>query len=121
VTEHCVLMSEGECAQRCETCARRQGMRFLKDRKGYRFPVVTDPFGRTHVYNAVSLDASNALASLLETGLAAVRVDAETETPHDAADLTRRTRQALQAAASGREVGRAAESTTSGHFFRGVR
>jgi putative protease len=42
VTEHCILMAEGDCGQRCETCKRRSGWRFLRDRR-YSFPIRTDP------------------------------------------------------------------------------
>ncbi len=121
VTEHCVLMAEGPCDRRCGVCARRVGARWLKDRKGYRFPVVTDPLGRTHLYNAVPLDVTGSLVDVLATGVSAVRIDLETESAQEAAETTARVRSALAAAREGIAVQRPAGEFTTGHFFRGVR
>jgi len=121
VTEHCVLMSEGECREKCETCKRRTGWRFLRDRKGYSFPVQTDPTGRSHVFNAVPLDLTHALPELLETGVAALRLDLETERANTAAATVARVRQSLQDALAGRAPeSQDRRGVTSGHFFRGV-
>ena len=65
-------------------CARRARTRWLQDRKGYRFPVVTDVTGRTHVYNSVPLDLVPRLAEVLATGVASLRVDLHTESPAEA-------------------------------------
>ncbi len=78
VTEHCILMSEGECGQRCDSCKRRSGWRFLRDRKGYSFPLRTDSSGRTHIYNSVPLDLTHAFPEVLATGVSALRLDLET-------------------------------------------
>jgi putative protease len=121
VTEHCVLMAQGPCDRRCSSCVRRTGRRWLRDRKGYRFPMVTDALGRTHLYNAVRLDVTASLVEVLETGVRAVRVDLETETADDAVAITRRVRAALGAARSGVQVARPEGDFTTGHFFRGVR
>lgn len=121
VTEHCVLMAEGPCAERCEACDRRRSTRFLVDRKGYRFPVVTDASGRTHLYNSIPLDLTASIAEVLSTSVAAIRVDVEEQRPADAARLVQRAREALQAATAGRTVSKPREPVTSGHFFRGVR
>jgi len=122
VTEHCVLMAEGPCSQRCETCKRRSGWRFLRDRKGYSFPVRTDPTGRSHIFNAVPLDLTSALPELLATGVAALRLDLETEPANRAAAQVARVRQALQDVLAGREPEKSDRSkVTAGHFFRGVK
>ncbi len=121
VTEHCILMAKGPCSQRCETCPRRQGWHFLRDRKGYSFPVRTDSSGRSHIYNSVPLDLSHALPEVLSTGVAAIRLDLETETTNRAAAEVARIRQTLQDVLAGREVPRGdRERVTSGHFFKGV-
>jgi putative protease len=121
VTEHCILMAKGPCSQRCETCPRRKGWHFLRDRKGYSFPVHTDGSGRSHVYNSVPLDLTHALPEVIATGVSALRLDLETETPNRAAAEVARVRQALQDTLAGREPERVdRERVTSGHFFRGV-
>jgi len=121
VTEHCVLMAEGLCKQGCETCARRSKPRFLRDRKGYELPVITDPTGRSHIYNAVPLDLTSALPELLETGVSALRLDLETVPGSIAASWVARVREALRDTLAGREPVTPEKGTvTSGHFFKGV-
>ncbi|MCI8468865.1 MAG: U32 family peptidase, partial [Eggerthellaceae bacterium] len=58
VTEHCLLMSQGPCNEECATCPRRKSPHYLKDRKGFEFPVITDALGRSHLYNSVELDVA---------------------------------------------------------------
>lgn len=122
VTEHCILMAEGPCGERCDSCARRRTPRVLRDRKGYRFPVVTDPTGRSHVYNSVPLDLAHALTELVDAGVSAVRLDLETESAAEAAAEVRRMRSALERACAGIAVDKDRDrERTSGHYFRGVR
>lgn len=122
VTEHCILMAEGPCGERCDTCARRVTPKALRDRKGYRFPVVTDATGRSHIYNSVRLDLSHALPQLLESRLDALRLDLETETAEQAVVEVRRVRSAVELALRGKTPAKRDDvATTSGHYFRGVR
>lgn len=116
VTEHCVLMAEGECSRDCARCSRRTAVRRLRDRKGYEFPVWTDLRGRTHLYNAVPLDLISAMDEIRRTGVAGLRLDLESFSAEEAGSETRRVRQALD----GRSNAPAAGPTTTGHFFRGV-
>ena len=122
VTEHCILMSEGECSRRCATCERRVGRRTLRDRKGYEFPVVTDVTGRSHVYNSVPLDLTSALGEIVSAGVSAVRMDLELETAENAARVVRRFGEVLERVSAGIEPPARDKSaaTTSGHYFRGV-
>ncbi len=122
VTEHCVLMAEGPCNQQCDRCHRRSRWRFLKDSKGYRFPVTTDPAGRSHVFNSVPLDLSRALADVLGTGVRALRLDFVAERPHEAARIVRSMRSRLKDAYTGEPspVETLVEPATGGHFYRGV-
>jgi putative protease len=120
VTEHCVLMAEGECDCGCARCARRRAPRWLKDRKGYRFPVRTDEFGRSHVYNAVPLDLLGSLREVLSTGVRAVRLDLETLSAAEAATGVARARRALAGETLPERHDSSRSSRTTGHFFRGV-
>jgi putative protease len=122
VTEHCVLMAEGDCEQRCGSCDRRAGTRVLRDRKGYEFPVATDVAGRSHLYNSVPLDLSAAVPQIVSAGVSAIRLDLELDGVDVAVHQTRRFKELLERTASGvvpapRDRD---SSTTSGHFFRGV-
>ncbi len=122
VTEHCILMAEGECDERCATCSRRAGTRFLKDRKGYRFPVLTDITGRSHLYNAVPLDLVAVVPQLVEAGVHALRLDFTTESPDEVARITERTRRVIREARPGGSLAEPlVQPATTGHYFRGVR
>ncbi|TDB38866.1 MAG: U32 family peptidase [Actinobacteria bacterium] len=123
VSEHCILQAAGECGTSCATCVRRRSLWWLRDQKGYEFPVRTDSAGRSHVFNAVTLDLSRALDEVVATGVAAVRLEMTTETPAEAASVTAAMVSALRHVASGGTppVEAIAEPATSGHFFRGVR
>lgn len=120
VTEHCLLMSQGPCNRRCDECPRRKSPHYLKDRKGYEMPVVTDCCGRSHLYNAVPLDIVHLVPDLLQVGVGAIMVDAATmNTAETTAAVQRAVRARDLALKSGDSIGRA-QGTTTGHIFRGV-
>ena len=120
--EQCVLQSAGVCGRRCQSCVRRNDWWHLSDQKGYEFPVTTDPSGRSHVLNSVTLDLTRAFDEILAAGIDAVRVDLGDESPARAATVVHAVRSALQAAAEGAPAPAPIDQpTTSGHFFRGVR
>jgi putative protease len=122
VAENCVLAAMGACGRRCETCSRRSRTWELVDRKGYRFPVRTDLRGRTHVYNAVTLDLSRALPELVAARVHAVAVDVTGMRQDKARKIVARVRERLTAAVAGRTADTAQLVTpaTTGHFYRGV-
>ncbi len=123
VSEHCILQAAGECSTSCATCIRRRSLWWLRDQKGYEFPVRTDSAGRSHVFNAVTLDLSRALDEVLATGVAGIRLEMTTETPAEAASVTAAMASVLRQVAGGEvpPTEAIAEPATSGHFFRGVR
>ncbi len=120
VTEHCLLMAEGPCDEACATCKRRRIPHALKDRKGYEFPIRTDAFGRSHLYNAVPLDTSFAIKDLLSAGIGAFLADTTLMTPVEAGKAVKRIRDALERAQAGAEGVAKRPNTTSGHLFRSV-
>lgn len=120
VTEHCLLMSQGPCNQKCANCARRKSPHHLKDRKGYEMTVITDVTGRSHLYNAVSLDIAHLTPELIQAGVSAFMVDT---TLMNVSETTKKVQRAVRARdialKSGDKVSKA-EGATSGHLFRGV-
>ncbi|MCL1797855.1 MAG: U32 family peptidase [Eggerthellaceae bacterium] len=120
VTEHCLLMSQGPCDENCGACQRRKSPHYLKDRKGYEFPVMTDSLGRSHLYNAVEFDAAHTVPELIRAGISAFMVDTTLMTVEE-------TTKAVQRAVRARDIGlktgdrvsKAADKTT-GHLFRGI-
>ncbi len=123
VSEHCILRAVGECSRTCATCVRRRSAWTLRDQKGYEFPVRTDASGRSHVFNAVTLDLGRALDEVLATGVASVRLEMTDESPDRAAEITAAFVSAVACVSAGGEppVRTLVEPATSGHFFRGVR
>ena len=113
-------MSQGPCNQNCASCPRRRSPHYLKDRKGYEMPVVTDCCGRSHVYNAVPLDIAHLVPDLLQVGVGALMVDTTMMNTSETTDAVARAVRARDVAIKhGNAIGRK-EGTTTGHIFRGV-
>lgn len=120
VCEHCLLMSQGPCNERCDECARRKSPHYLKDRKGYEFPVVTDALGRGHVYNSVMLDVAQAVPELIAAGVSALMVDTTLMNVEETtAAVTRAVRARDVAQRDGNALAKM-PGTTSGRLYRGV-
>lgn len=120
VTEHCLLMSQGPCNQECAECARRKSPHFLKDRKGYEMPVITDCTGRSHLYNAVQMDVAHLMPEIIGAGVSTVLVDTTLMNVKETTEKVARAVRARDIAQKdGNKVAKA-EGATSGHLFRGV-
>ena len=120
ITEHCLLMSQGPCNGRCETCPRRSVAHRLVDRKGFEFPVVTDMLGRSHLYNGVQLDIAQNIVDLVDIGVDAVMVDTTLMDKKNASDAVGRALRACELAISEHRATGKRSGTTTGHLFRGV-
>ena len=120
VTEHCLLMSQGPCDQKCAECARRKSPHYLKDRKGYEMPVITDCTGRSHLYNAVQMDVAHLMPEIIGAGVSTVLVDTTLMNVKETTEKVARAVRARDIAQKdGNKVAKA-EGATSGHLFRGV-
>ena len=120
VTEHCILMSQGPCNQRCSECPRRKSPHFIQDKKGYQFQVVTDSSGRSHLYNAVMLEACHLIGELMSAGVSAVMVDTTLMNTEQTTAVVSRAVRARDIALKGDNAVSKAEGCTTGHLFRGV-
>lgn len=120
VTEHCLLMSQGPCNQKCTECARRKSPHYLKDRKGYEMPVITDCTGCSHLYNAVQMDVAHLMPEIIGAGVSTVLVDTTLMNVKETTEKVARAVRARDIAQKdGNKVAKA-EGATSGHLFRGV-
>ena len=119
-TEHCLLMSQGACTEQCSTCARRKSPHYVRDRKGFDFPVVTDALGRSHVYNSVEFDIAHTLPDLIAAGVTTFMVDASCMNVEQTAHAVGRAVHALSLAR--RDGNRVAKinGATTGHLFRSL-
>lgn len=120
ITEHCLLMSQGPCDENCDECPRRKSPHYLKDRKDFEFPVITDALGRSHLFNGVELDVAHTMSDLMAAGISAVMVDTTLMNVEQTTQAVARAVRARSVAhASGNNIAKT-PSTTSGHLFRGV-
>jgi hypothetical protein len=95
----------------------RPGCRLnLRDRLGYEFPVVVDRFGRSHMFNSVSLDLVSEVRGLFGMGVGSFMLDLRLMDEGEA----RSEMQRISDAVRGRDVGRRSSGTTTGAYFRGV-
>ena len=82
--------------------------------------MVTDCFGRSHLYNAVRFDAAHVVDELIDAGVSAFMVDTTLMNGEQAAQAVGRAIRALRIAQSdGNSVAKITSATT-GHLFRGV-
>lgn len=119
-TEHCLLMSQGPCNEDCPNCRRRRSPHYLKDRKGYEFPVITDALGRSHLYNSVDLDLVASLPDLMAAGVSSFMVDTTLLNGEEAAQAIGRAMRALRIAQNDGNAVTKISNATTGHLFRGV-
>ena len=114
VSDHCFLMAAGECDQKCAKCKRRRGEQlYLRDRKGYLFPITSDVAGRGHLYNSICLDNAHAIGDLRRAGVTGFAVDSTLLTEVQAEEQYYRIRRGIQ----GKEITKE-EGTTAGNLFR---
>lgn len=120
VTEHCLLMSQGPCDENCDECPRRKSPHYLRDRKEYEFPVITDALGRSHLFNGVQLDVAQTLPDLIHAGVTSFMVDTTLMNVEETTKAVQRAVRARNVAhADGNAIAKT-PGTTSGHLFRGV-
>lgn len=120
ICEHCLLMSQSPCDERCDVCRRRTSPHYLSDRKDYKFPVVTDALGRGHLYNAVALDIASVMPDLMAAGVSAFMVDTTLMGVEEASMAVGRVVRACDLALRDGNAVAKTSGTTTGHLFRGV-
>jgi U32 family peptidase len=120
VTEHCLLMSQGPCDEDCDACPRRKSPHYLRDRKEYEFPVITDAMGRSHLFNGVQLDVAQTLPDLIHAGVTSFMVDTTLMNVEETTKAVSRAVRARNVAHADNNAIAKTPGTTSGHLFRGV-
>ncbi len=130
ISEHCVLgavTGENPCRRACEKLTV-----YLKDRKGYLFPLVFDQHCRMTIYNARELCLVEYFKEIVEGGYGALRLELRWHQPRQVKQITSIYRRALEAVNSGlwsQFMGERLWTTlsqvsplglTRGHYLRGV-
>lgn len=107
-----------------------QGQFWLKDEKGYQFPVATDKKCRFYVFNSRRLCLLDDLDSLFTLGLASLRIEAWRDHAAQVAETVAVYRRALNGLLQGKKVDlvllrkvlqqKQGFNPTKGHLYRGV-
>lgn len=125
ISEQCVHGYLSGCDRRGATCMRRPDAYGLLDRKGYVFPLSSDQFCRTYVFNSVPLcmlDSAEDLRRLPGVGL--YRIEGCCESNAALAKIVNSYREAISGTAERidcRDLDLAGEQGfTRGHFYRGA-
>jgi putative protease len=94
---------------------------FLKDEKGYEFPVTNDIQNRTYIMNSRELCMLDYVPDIIKTGVSCLRLEARTYDLGMTAKITREYREAIDDAVSGKKSEKSCTGAyTNGHYFRGV-
>jgi putative protease len=100
---------------------RKSGDIFLKDEKGFKFPVMTDINNRTYVMNSRELCLIESVPDIIKSGVSCLRIEARTYDAKMTGEITKEYREAIDDAVCGRKNDkRCAGEHTTGHYFRGV-
>lgn len=131
ISEHCPLGAVTADRNRCPRLCRK-GAFFLRDRRGYRFPMQFDDHCRMTLYNARELCLIEHLDGIIQDGYGAIRLELRSCEPGRVLEITRIYRDARDRIRSGdwsRDAGRQAwerlsrispQGLTRGHYLRGV-
>lgn len=130
ISEHCVLGAaggeKGKCSGRCNRT------HFLKDRRGYLFPIVSDESCRMTLYNSRELCLIEYLDQIIGTGYDILRLELRPYSADHVRRITGIYRRACDAVQEGhwgsgkmRDIweelsGQSLAGLTRGHYLRGV-
>ena len=82
--------------------------------------MITDLFGRSHLYNSVQLDVVPAVPELIAAGVTSFMVDTTLMNGEEAAQAVGRVVRAVKVAQLDGNALAKMPDTTSGHLYRGV-
>ena len=119
-TEHCLLQSQGACAEKCASCPRRRGRVAVRDEFGRTSLVTSDIHGRSRLWTSDALDVTPQIPELLACGVTRFLVDGRLMAPEVLADAILRARRAVEAALAGTTPAPRAKGATSGHLFERI-
>ena len=119
-SEHCILQVMDRCVHNCARCALRKRAFALKNIDGKVLPVRTNLEGRSHLFDAYSLDLTPQIPALMACGVSRFAVDGTLLGPEELARLVARGVRAVSAAKAGRKPAPRLQGATSGCLFVGI-
>ena len=128
VSESCPIQAaRGE--EKCATACQKAGY-WLRDEKGYEFPVATDEQCRFYVFNSRRLCLLDDLQQLWPLGCESLRIEGWRDSPGEIAETTAVYRRAINQLSQGKKPDLAllrkvleqkqGFKMTKGHLYRGV-
>ncbi|MDL5502604.1 MAG: U32 family peptidase, partial [Candidatus Methanoperedens sp.] len=94
---------------------------FLKDEKGFKFPVTTDTCKRTNIMNSRELCLLGSVPDVIKAGVSCLRIEAGAYDAKTTGKITKEYREAIDYAVCGHEnEKRCPGGHTTGHYFRGI-
>lgn len=119
-SEHCVLQVAQRCIHDCARCALRDESLFIRNIDGKLLPVRTTVHGRSHVYDAYSIDITPQIPQLIDAGVRRFLVDGTLLAEDEVADHVSHAARALDAALHGRRPAKRLPGMNAGCLFVGV-
>ncbi len=119
-SEHCILQVMDRCIHDCARCALRKRAFALRNIDGKVLPVRTSLEGRSHLFDAYSLDLTPQIPALMACGVSRFAIDGTLLGPDELARLVARSVRAVAAAKAGRKPAPRLQGATSGCLFVGI-
>ncbi len=125
-----VMTSEHELPEARDRVEGERARFEIRDSRGFRFPTVVDPSGRTHIYNAKELSLLEELPKIADAGAAAIRLLLDLYSEEEVSVIVSAYRRALDHLSTAGSLKVALEAAkkahwsfsdhTTGHFYRPV-
>lgn len=119
-SEHCILQVAHRCIHDCANCAIRKESLYLRNIDGKLLPVRTNLEGRSHLYDAYSIDITPQIPQLLKAGVSRFMVDGTLLSSNELADQVSHAAHALDASIHGRRPAKRLSGMNAGCLFVGV-
>lgn len=130
VSEYCPAGSTAGCGTRSGRLPCEHGQMSVTDRLGMVFPIRTDVYCRSHIYNSRVLSMLEKISDLIECGVDILRLNMIFESPDDVYRIVKAFKDYSRLIEEGRNMipdsaGRVAldianTGATKGHYYRGV-
>jgi len=123
-SEHCLVAALAKSGS-TPGYLQAKGSFWLRDEKGFIFPVMTDERGRTHIFNSKEMCLLEDIPRLVDAGVSMLRIDARIAEPSLTGQIVASYREAIDSCydkskAGGRKCRDISAEFTRGHYHRGV-
>ncbi len=123
-SEHCLIAALAK-SEAIPGYLQDKGSFWLRDKKGFIFPVMTDERGRTHIFNSKEMCLLEDIPRLVDAGVSMLRIDARIAEPSLTGQVVTSYREAIDSCydkrrAGGKKCRDISAEFTRGQYHRGV-